>query len=266
MKSDTVALTRTPTVKLPANSTTCDEVTDICHQICLAHGSSEDIRFHVSDDNRLYCVQGTTNSQPQRKKACILPHTPCLLSLDGYLTSARRKLLDRKRIELAIKLACSILQYNETPWFARGWRKEHIYFFEDPMTGAAIDVDHPLISNPFSSTPGSTIPSPPTPTEPHDTLLDLAVLLMELYHRTTFEDWTRQNYPFVTPQQLEDTDWKRVYATKWYRAAMPRDADFRGVVSVCLAPHPLEQFESSWEDENFRCAFYEHVVAPLLIF
>ena len=259
---------------LPANSTACDEVTDICHQICLAHGSSADIRFHVSDDSRLYCVQGAASqAQAQRQKVRILPRTPCLLSLDSYLTSNRRKLLDRKRIELAIKLACSILQYNETPWFAQGWRKEHIYFFEDPMTGAAIDVDHPLISNPFPSTPvptpapGTTAPPPPsTSIEPHDTLLDLAVLLMELYHRTTLEEWTRLNHPDVSPQKLEDPDWKRVYATKWYRAAMPRDADFRGVVHVCLAPHPLDQFESSWEDENFRCAFYEHVVAPLLIF
>jgi hypothetical protein len=257
---------RTPTVKLPANSTPCDEVTDICHQVCVAHRNSKDIRFHVSEDNHLYCVQGTSpQAQPQFKKLQILPQTPCLLSLDSYLTSTRRKLLDRKRIELAIKLACSILQYNETPWFARGWRKEHIYFFEDPMTGAAIDVDHPLISEPFSRNPVSNLP-PPMPPEPQDTLLDFAVLLMELYHRTTFEEWTRQHFPHVSLQQLEDVDWKRVYANKWYRAAMPRDADFRGVVSVCLAPHPLEQYESSWEDENFRCAFYEHVVAPLLIF
>jgi hypothetical protein len=80
----------------------------------------------------------------------ILPRTPCLTRLDVYLSSANRKLFDRKRIELPIKLACAILQYNETRWFKSGWRKENIFFFENPLLGAAIDVDHRIISPPFS--------------------------------------------------------------------------------------------------------------------
>jgi hypothetical protein len=182
--------------------------------------------------------------------------------LDVYLSSANRKLLDRKRIELAIKLACAILQYNETPWFRSGWRKENIFFFENPLSGAAIDVDHPLISQPFSKDENISIS--PMVLEPQDTLLEFAVLLMELYHRIPFEKWVTQRHPKVDLKDLDDMDWKRTYAMKWYNGDMPRDADFRGVISVCLWPHPLQQYESSWEDEQFRCAFYENVIAPLL--
>ena len=132
------------------------------------------------------------------------------------------------------------------------------------MTGAAIDVDHPLISEPFPPAEATFVP--PMAPEPQGTLLDFAVLLMELYHKTTFEAWMGLRHPEVDLAELMDADWKRVYATKWYKGDMPRDADFRSVVSVCLWPHPLEQYESSWEDEQFRCAFYEHVIAPLLEF
>jgi hypothetical protein len=170
---------------------------------------------------------------------------------------------DRKRIELGSKLACSILQYTETPWFARGWRKECIHFFEDTLKGTAIDVDHPLILEPFPCTDTTALAAATVP-EPRDTLLDLAVMLMELYHRTTFEDWMRQRFPEVDLANLADTDWKQVYATKWYRAAMPKNADFQAVVSVCLWPYPLEQYDPNWEDEQFRCAFYKHVILPLL--
>jgi hypothetical protein len=231
----------------------------------VAHSNSEDIQFHVSDDHRLYSVdrvaQTSTHTTNQVK---ILPHTPCIVSLNNYLTSTTRKLLDRKRIELAIKLACSMLQYNETPWFAYGWRKESIHFFEDPTTGAAINVDHPLILEVFPHAAASSVSS--ITKEPEDTLLDFAVLLMELYHRTTFEKWMGLQYPDVELVEVESSDMKLLFAMRWFKRDMPRNADFRGVVSVCLWPHPLQQYESSWEDEHFRCAFYEHVVAPLLEF
>ena len=233
------------------------EVSSICHHIDLAHSNTQDICFYVSEDNRLYC---TTNQKQQHVQ--ILPCQARLVSLHSYLTSNRRKILNRKRIELAVKLACSILQYNETPWFAGGWRKEHIYFFEDALAATFIDVDHPLILEPFPHALAAG-PSAEAP-EPEHTLLDFGVLLMELYHGKTFEEWLQTNHPEVDIASLADVDLKQIHAWKWYKTAMPKHADFRSVVGICLLPRELASYEPSWEDEDFRCEFYRIVVVPLL--
>jgi len=138
---------RAPLIKIkqdPKDSR--DEVTDICHQISLVHSSDDMACLHVFEDEKFYCVRNNStlvNRRAQKRKK-ILPKGPTLVPLQTYLTMDSNKLLDSKRIELAIKLGCSILQYNCTPWSAQGWCKEHIYFFSDQSKQSLIDVDHPL--------------------------------------------------------------------------------------------------------------------------
>ncbi|KAL1598046.1 hypothetical protein SLS60_008534 [Paraconiothyrium brasiliense] len=255
---------RTPLVKIEEDPKDLrDEVTDICRQIGLAQTKEDMICFHVSDDDKLYWVRDNAPSIncKTRKRKKILPKGPTLVPLQTYLTTDCNKLLDSKRIELAVKLGCSILQYNCTPWFSQGWCKEHIYFFSDQSKQSLIDVDHPLISMSFPCTlSASTGPTP----KPQETLLDFAILLMELYHRVTFEDWVKARHPKVTQELLEDPDWKRLYASKW-RKEMPRHADFWYIVCTCLEPYQLEDNgEESWEDTEWRFAFYKFVISPLL--
>ncbi|KAF1963143.1 hypothetical protein CC80DRAFT_530983 [Byssothecium circinans] len=254
---------RTPLVRIEEDPKDLgNEVMDICPQISLAQTKDGMICFHVSNDDRLYWVRNNTpliNRKTQKRKK-ILPNCPTLVPLQTYLTTDCSKLLDSKRIELAIKLGCSILQYNCTPWFARGWCKEHIYFFSDQSKQSLIDVDHPLISQSFPCTVSASAGTAP---EPQETLLDFAILLMELYYRTTFEDWVKARYPQVS-QEMEDPERKRVYAMKWQKE-MPRYADFWDVVGICLWPHQLKQYgEESWEDTEWRFAFYKFVISPLL--
>lgn len=233
------------------------EVATACESIVLANKNGEAIYFHLSDDKRLY-----SSKTVDHQHAPILPTEPKLISLHTYLLSKHRKVLVRKRMELAIKLASSVLQYNETHWFQQGWQKDRIFFFEDKDTFSSptIDIDHPLILEPF---PATNLPT--NWPDPEDTLLELAILLMELYHRTGFENWMTENHPAFDQRQLSDVDFKRTFASKWYKK-MPRGADFHDVVGVCLWPHQLQQFESTWEDDDFRCAFYVHVICPLLAY
>jgi len=258
------------------------EVVNPCECIVLAKQKDEGIYFHLSEDKQLFSTQATRSGI--YRHVPILPIKPQPISLDEYLRSQHRKIPDRKRIELATKLASSILQYNETHWFKKGYTKDVIYFFKDTSSIAGIDIDHPLISEPLplliASPPTNAPTNAPTNTpdpadgtnskeptqwpEPHDTLLELAILLMELYHKTRFEDWMAKKHQDVDQGILSDIDWKRTYAFKWFRE-FPRGADIHEVVAVCLWPQPLEHIEPCWEDDRFRCAFYSHVIAPLLI-
>jgi hypothetical protein len=155
------------------------------------------------------------------------------------------------------------LQYNCTPWIARGLRKEHIYFFYDKTKDSLIDVDHPLIAESFPCTTSALTGAVPTP---QDTLLDFVILLLELYHRQTFEGWVenlKSQDPKISNASLDDQDWKRVFAMKW-AAQLQRQADFGDIVNICLWPHQLRQNgEESWEDQEWRLVFYKFVISPL---
>jgi hypothetical protein len=258
---------RAPLVRIEEDldhSDTRNEVMDICRHISLTNASEDIISFSVSDDDKLYHIRKKASSHgrtPKRKK--ILPKGPSLVPLQTYLTTNCRKLLDKKRMELAIKIGCSILQYNCTPWIARGLRKENIHFFSDQTKESLIDVDHPLIVESFPCNTSTLIGAAPTP---QDTLLDFAILLLELYHRQTFEKWVedlKSRDPKLRNASLDDPDWKRMFAMKW-AAELQRQADFWDIVNICLWPHQLRQNgEESWEDQEWRLAFYKFIISPL---
>jgi hypothetical protein len=204
--------------------------------------------------------QSTTTSQPatSKQRHSLLPSDPKLLTLNYFLKNSKRKLVSDRRLDLAIKVACSVLQFSETPWFGTGWSNDRILFFEDPLSPFGIDADHVFVAEKFPcSGPMTCASSEPTPT-----LLQLATILLEMYHHTTFDEWIAQTYAEPNPAGL-DVRIKNWYLTQW-EMALPPTADIATAVKICIRPRELSIFDQDWEDPKYRSAFFQHVIVPLL--
>ena len=178
--------------------------------------------------------------------------------LDEFFRSSPRKIAVDARINLAVNLAVSILQFDETPWLNLGWRKEHIFLLKDDLSPLKVNVDFPFIQEqlPRKGVTAKAL------WDSEETMLDLAILLMEIYHHCPFEDWLMGKIPTFVPSSLDDIDFKCVYAKRWHKT-IPKDAEIWDVAGVCIFALQRLPWDQGWEDQEFRSAFYSQIIWPL---
>ncbi|KAL8398520.1 hypothetical protein RB596_005886 [Gaeumannomyces avenae] len=116
----------------------------------------------------------------------------------GALLSAAHKASLKFRMLLALRLASNLLQLSQTHWLQKPWSKHELYFPIRPLPqggakGLASSPAHeaPDFNQPFISLALET--SGPAPTCPggaidaRATLLELGILLLEIWHQSPFE-------------------------------------------------------------------------------
>ncbi|KAK1774721.1 hypothetical protein QBC45DRAFT_457908 [Copromyces sp. CBS 386.78] len=93
------------------------------------------------------------------------------------------------RMLLAFRLASNLLQLLQTHWLPNAWSHGMVFF---PVTAAAhqgsnpdIDFSRPFISTPFTKCIAQLQPQPKS--EPREALLELGILLLEIWHEETLE-------------------------------------------------------------------------------
>lgn len=93
------------------------------------------------------------------------------------------------RMLLALRLASNLLQLLQTHWLPNAWSHGMVFF---PVTTAAhqgsnpdIDFSRPFISTPFTKCIAQLQPQPKS--EPQEALLELGILLLEIWHEETLE-------------------------------------------------------------------------------
>lgn len=151
----------------------------------------------------------------QRLHCCHLvpvQHAPSLLEFTQFVSlasvlSASSTTTDRSsklplvpRLFLALTLASTFIQLHATPWLDNIWSKHSIYFSvrasnnprldKRPLHPSSIDLARPILSRSFnnSSTSPNLINNPkPQRTEPQQMILELGIMLLELWHETSLE-------------------------------------------------------------------------------
>lgn len=231
------------------------EVTSICKTLA----ENQPPVFQLSSDNRLFWRMKTPNKilQPVQYGE----HT---MSLNVFLEE-RRQMDPEDRITLAVNLASSLLQYNLTPWLRRCWTKYTVHFFVQRRTISGIDIGHPLILRHFSDHLNETRDELPD-NDPELALLELGILLLEIWNMRTFESWLITAGHLMDESQAQDRYIRLRYSIEWFQSLkgtlLP---NYQKVVGICLRPSVFDLFHTSWEDEDFRTAVYREIVEPLLI-
>ena len=227
--------------------------------ICETLAEMQSPVLQLSSDNRLFWRQEPLNnlSRPARSNEPTM-------SLETFLEESRH-MDPEDRIKLAVNLASSLLQYNLTPWLRRCWTKNAVYFFVQTRTVSGVDVDRPLIMKHFSGKANEILNQRPE-NDPELALMELGILLLEIWNMSTFESWLRDAGHPMDTSEVQDRYIRLRYSIEWFRSLKGKLLpNYQKVVGICLRPSVFDLYHTSWEDKDFRMAVYREIVEPLLI-
>ena len=189
-------------------------------------------------------------------KTVTLEQALCRKSVTSAVTTPAMGL--RARMILALNLAIALLHVYQTPWLGQNWSKTGVAFLQVPsapgsikMSNGRIRFDQPLLSHKFGPAVQS---SSSNSLRPQQAILQLAIMLLELWHDETIEAYAQTSVPH--------DHWARMQmASAWISDTSNEPLPLYGdAVRHCLK---VSIFDSSWDDADFRRDYCENVIEPL---
>ena len=231
------------------------EVTSICETFA----EVQPPMLQLFSDNRLFWCMSHSDRSSQAVQSGKRTK-----SLETFLEE-QRQMDPEDRVKLAVNLASSLLQYNLTPWLQRCWTKNAVHFFIQTRSVSGIDIEHPLIMRQFSNQTTEILNELPE-NDPELALMELGILLLEVWNMRTFESWMESAGHSLRTLQLQDRYIRLRYSIEWFQSLKGKLLpNYQKVVGICLRPSVFDLFNTSWDDRDFRMAVYSEIVEPLLI-
>lgn len=184
------------------------------------------------------------------------------------LLSAGHKTPLKFRMPLALRLASNLLQLFQTHWLQKPWSKHEIYFPVRPLLQAATkglgcpaheapDLNQPFISLTLETS--GPVPTCPGVIDAKTTLLELDILLLELWHQSPFE---------ARPAAAGDSYYQRLAAAlEWLDDTAdvdPMPELYDRAASLCIRGVIGGQAKlADWEDMGFWTGVCVDVIEPL---
>ncbi|KAH7176145.1 hypothetical protein EDB81DRAFT_836293 [Dactylonectria macrodidyma] len=182
------------TLVVPGSTSVRSEVTfvdDICAAIEAASCRKRQFAFVLTGNQQL-------GSIPRDERTVIPYHRADRIALKSLLCDDKSRhhstlLPLRLRMLLALRLASNLLQLLQTQWLQSTWSKDMIFFLLR-LTGDVnntsrdhlhIDFGRPFVSLTFDDSNASALPQPNV--DPKVALLELGILLLEIWHTWTLE-------------------------------------------------------------------------------
>jgi hypothetical protein len=242
-------------VPLQAPVVSSQVIKDICSTIEDAKTNQHHAAFTLTKDGQIAEI-----TDPRKKFVSF--QARCAISLEEFLSSTSQdpgrssKILWKDKLALALNIASSFLQLLQTPWSSPRLSACSVVFLE--AANKMPDACKPLLSVSFD-------PAAPAQQPARDlaalksALIDLGVVLLEIWHETTLESKFS-----LTPQSLTSIQ-RRMYALEWLENE-PRSLPdlYQGPVCHCLtgalnsasAPRDCNDLKL-WE------SMCENVITPL---
>ncbi|KAK6351858.1 hypothetical protein TWF718_005003 [Orbilia javanica] len=231
-------------------------IDDICATIEAFTISQRRISFVIAKDHRIGSVQadlkvfnyffhGDEISLGTLLSSCHTGSRSCLIPYD-------------QRIPLALRLASNILQLFRTQWLQSSWSKDSIYFpVSISGTKRGPDFGKPFVSVPIDD--GVRCRSAHNNTDIRDVVLELGILLLEIWHETTFES----QYDLTTTQGLSRP--RRTFAFDWVtNTGNPPPLLYIDAITYCISG--IDHGESRYwdcEDPRLWKALCQNIITPL---
>lgn len=152
-------------------------VASICAAIQEAGGSQRRISFALVGNQPIGTI---SDDAPLARQLQEEPNDA--ISLKCILQAEGTPLPWKFRMLLALRLASSLLQLLQTRWLERAWSKDVVFFLIRPGAQAHVFLNRPFVRCAFGGmqTASGSI-------EPKVALLELGILLLEIWHKTTLE-------------------------------------------------------------------------------
>lgn len=158
-------------------------IDNLCSAIVTAHDEAQHVAFILHASNRM----GLMTSKQRTVMLKSNHHTVSLRDVLSETSGAYGTRLPlQSAMLLASKLASSLLQYAQTRWFGQAWSKDSIFFLLHPQSEqrrSLADFNRPFVCAKIEDTDANGANT----AEPKSTLLELGILLLEIWHQTTLE-------------------------------------------------------------------------------
>lgn len=152
-------------------------VASICAAIKEAGGSQRRISFALVGNQPIGTISDDATPAHQLQEE---PNDA--ISLKGILQAKGTPLPWKFRMLLALRLASSLLQLLQTRWLERAWSKDVVFFLVRPGAQAQVFLNRPFVQCTFGG-----VQTASRSIEPKVALLELGILLLEIWHKTTLE-------------------------------------------------------------------------------
>lgn len=160
------------------------------------------------------------------------------------------------RMKVALTLASSILQLQGTPWLHPIWNDTKICFPCKSENWKDIDPKKPTVPYvvPAGQMQGGQMPN----VKPMEVMLELAIILLELYHHQSFDQWAATVGEATGPA----TGQRRNSAIEWLKSTENMIVEsYAAAIGNCLAicANPIHK----WEDAALQEDFCENIILQL---
>ncbi|KAJ0114903.1 hypothetical protein J7T55_004645 [Diaporthe amygdali] len=226
-----------------------EPISDICHSAMIAFKKEYLLRLHLMAD-ALSLANETREARREVAKSTTLEQ----FLRRGCLDEDAR-MTPKQQTILALDIAASVLQLRQTHWSLFPWTNKRIRFLlsrQGELLGPFVEE---LIDKRTGKTPLDPIPQGP---DPKEALLELAILLLEIWHHRPLEMWAAK----LGMEFVDTPEARRIAAIRWLELTSDR-----------LPPHHLAAIEQclafcsgrlrAWDDGEFQKLYCENVVKPL---
>lgn len=162
------------------------------------------------------------------------------------------------KFSCGLSIASSLLQLNLTPWICKCWTKDDIILRHERNADSGYDMAHPLIRGTFR---GMTT-CQRSADNPDVALLELGILLVELWTEKTLESWVESTGR--ASSSLSDLALRRGLLYEWWSELNKKaPPSYCQVVQTCFFTFEFGDVNKSWDDVQFRALYYTNIVEPL---
>lgn len=257
----TFSVTDAPSPSTPEVAT----ISSICETMKEARGLESSLYFKLLG-NRQMGTFPDQKAMPGTSKLCQRDRGDCVSLSQMLKTSSTLPL--KPRMQLSLRLASSLLQLLSTPWLTQAWCKDTVFFLlSDTPSGptshakqtAHVDLNRPLAVCGFS---GERPVVPPA--EPKAALLELGILLLEIWHGMTLESRFELDETGSQPRSM--TYYERlVKALEWQDdGTNPMLGLYGQAVSHCLTGNNVSAGKVvNWEDTKLWSSICSDIIEPL---
>jgi hypothetical protein len=243
-------------------------ISSICTTIKETHRMKTRISFALLEGGQM----GTFPCPNDTPAAIVQPsglesYGNCV-SLSQILQTSSNSIPWKPRLQLSLSLASSLLQLFQTPWLTQAWRKDALFFrVSDAPCGppsrgkrsAQPDLNRPFVVCNFSGESPEV-----TATETKAVLLELGIILLEIWHGMTLEahfGLDESENPAKPTKYFERLAQALEWEADWTN---PMPGLFGESVSQCLRGNNVSAGKKlDWEDLNVWSSICGDIIEPL---
>ncbi|PQE29589.1 hypothetical protein CJF30_00009219 [Rutstroemia sp. NJR-2017a BBW] len=240
-------------------------ISDMCNTIETTKRHQQRVVFVLTENHKV-------GMKPAEKDAWTIHRQPNIISLKSLLTQTSKTprqppaITLKLRMLTALAVSSNLLQLSKTHWLKVPWSSEMVNFLmrnhgsthNSNSLQLPTDLYGPFISLTFDATVASSTCSN-AHIEPKKALLELGILLLEIWHQTTFESrFASDRAPTAYNERL-------VPALNWRDDTNDELLPlYATAISYCLLPHIDGSIVSTdWDDMKLWEGICGNVVEPL---